>query len=165
MTPPALDPLPLLRMLVEHDVEFVVIGGFALAAHGVVRGTKDVDIVPLPTRDNLERLVRALEELDAEQRELENFRPEEIPLQLDVDALGEGGNWFLTTRFGWLDVMQFVEGVSSYDDLRRRAVDRDLPGVPRAVWFAGRDDLIAMKRAAGRRRDLDDVAELEAARS
>jgi hypothetical protein len=68
------------------------------------------------------------------------------------------------TKHGWLDVMQFVEGIEGYRDLRARAVDRELPGVSRRVWFAGRDDLIAMKRATGRPQDLVDVDRLESGR-
>jgi len=160
--PPVLEPFPLLEALVLHEVEFVVIGGFSLAAHGLVRGTKDVDLVPRPTRDNLERLLSALDSLGAVPREVAEFRPEELPLRLDVDGLAQGGNWFLETRHGWLDVMQFVEGVDGYDALRSRAVQSELPGVSRPVQFAGRDDLIAMKRAAGRPQDILDVESLEA---
>jgi len=161
-TPPILEPIPMLETLVRHQVEFVLIGGFSLAAHGFVRGTKDVDIVPLPSRANFERLMAALDELEAVQRGFEEFRPEEIPVQLGVDGLAEGRSFFLLTKFGWLDVLQFVEGASDYEELRTRTVERDLPGVSRPVWFAGRDDLISMKRAAGRPQDLVDLDRLEA---
>ena len=60
-----LQPLELLRVLREHHVDFLVIGGVAVAAHGYVRATKDVDIVPAPERANLERLLAALRALDA----------------------------------------------------------------------------------------------------
>jgi hypothetical protein len=56
----ALDPVPLLRYLHEHGVEYVVLGGFAVVAHGFIRVTKDLDIVPHPTAQNLERLAETL---------------------------------------------------------------------------------------------------------
>lgn len=61
-----LHALDILRTLIRHEVEFVVIGGYSLAAHGVVRGTKDIDIFPAPRLANLRRLLTALEEMDAE---------------------------------------------------------------------------------------------------
>jgi hypothetical protein len=155
-----LDAPALLRALQQHDVEFVVIGGFSLAAHGLVRGTKDVDIVPNPTRANLERLMAALTALDAEPLELADFRPEELPYPLSVDGLAHGGNWALETRHGRLDVMQYVEAVDSYEQLRRSAVLHPIRG-DGPYPFAGRDDLVAMKRAAGRPQDLIDIADLE----
>lgn len=153
----ALRPLELLRALREHGVDFLVIGGIAVAAHGYVRGTKDVDILPNPSRENLERLLRALDALDAVQ-EAGDLRPEELPLELDLEALAGGGNWFLTTRHGRLDVMQSVEGARSYTDLRDAAVVSD------GIAYVGLDDLIAMKVAAGRDLDLVDVRALEEAR-
>jgi len=57
-----LQPLRLLQVLREHDVEFLVIGGVAVAAHGFVRGTKDVDIIPEPSSANLDQLLVALDD-------------------------------------------------------------------------------------------------------
>ncbi len=153
-----LRPLELMRALAEHDVEFLVIGGVAVAAHGYVRGTKDVDIIPSPSRENLERLLDALDALDAAQ-DAGDLRPEELPVELDLEALAGGGNWFLTTRHGRLDVMQSVEGARSYADLRAAAVVRD------GIAYVGLDDLIAMKQAAGRDLDLVDIRALQEARS
>jgi len=152
-----LRPLELLRVLREHDVDFLVIGGVAVAAHGYVRGTKDVDIIPQPSRANLERLLAALAALDAVQ-DIGDFRPEEMPVQLDLPGLAQGGNWILATRFGRLDVMQVVEGARSYETLREGAVVKD------GITFVGLDDLIAMKHAAGRDLDHVDIRALEEAR-
>lgn len=152
-----LQPLELLRVLREHGVKFLVIGGVAVAAHGYVRGTKDVDIIPEPSRANLERLLAALTALDAAQ-DIGDFRPEEMPGPLDLHGLAQGGNWFLATRFGRLDVMQAVAGARSYEALGERAVVKD------GISFVGLDDLIAMKHAAGRDLDHVDIRALEEAR-
>lgn len=142
--------LDILRTLREHEVEFLVIGSFSLVAHGFVRGTKDVDIVPEPSRKNLERLFTALAALAAEP----------APVALDL----VGGNCALHTKFGQLDVMQDVAGVAGYEALRARAIQEAIPEVGGAVWFAGRDDLIRMKAAAGRPQDIVDIQALEQAR-
>ncbi|CAN5825957.1 hypothetical protein BH18ACT13_BH18ACT13_19030 [soil metagenome] len=154
---PPLQPLELLRVLREHQVDFLVIGGFAVAAHGYLRATKDVDVIPSSNRENLERLAAALAQLDARQ-ELGDFRAEEMPLELDVSGLEQGGNWFLSTRYGRLDVMQAVEGARSYERLREAAIMRG------GIAYVGLDDLIAMKHAAGRDLDHIDIRALEEAR-
>ncbi|MHB1538404.1 MAG: hypothetical protein ACYCUM_13580 [Solirubrobacteraceae bacterium] len=94
----ALDPLPLLRFLSERGVEHVMIGGFAVNAHGFIRVTKDLDTVPAGDRDNLQRLADALRDLDAEMLETDDFRPSELPADpTSVDDLVRGGNFCLTT--------------------------------------------------------------------
>jgi predicted nucleotidyltransferase len=158
-----LQPERLLAALQDADVSFVVVGGFALAAHGYVRGTQDVDIVPDPTQANLERLSGALNMLGAE-IDIGDLAPEEPGIGLDADALAGGGNFRLRTRFGALDVMQDLRGMRSYEHLRHNAVEISLDGVPRPLLFAGYEQLIAMKAAAGRDQDLIDIAELRRAR-
>ncbi len=160
---PPLRALDLLASLTRHGVEFVVIGGYSLAAHGYVRGTKDVDIVPEPGRSNLKRLLAALEDLNAEHLAEGDFEPPELPA-INLENLEQGGNWLLRTRLGRLDVMQYVDGMSSYERLRKGAIAPELPGFAQSPRFAGYEDLIAMKQAAGREEDLRDIAELERSR-
>jgi len=146
----------LLAALARHHVEFVVIGGLALPANGYVRATKDLDIVPSPDPANLDRLAEALDAIDAEV-DLGDLSGE-LGIEPDAQGLRLGGNWVLQTSFGRLDVLQDVAGMRSYDQLRRGAIEDD------GVFFAGYEDLIAMKVAAGRAQDLIDIAELERAR-
>jgi hypothetical protein len=140
-----LDGETLLRTLVEHDVQFVVVGGLAVAAHGYVRATKDVDVVPDPKGANPSRLDETLDRLGAH--------------PLDLGTRTEGGN-ALRTSAGRIDVLQWLAGVEGFQQLRSGALSADVPGVG-AVLFAGYDDLVAMKRAAGRPQDDADLAALE----
>jgi hypothetical protein len=138
-------------------VEFVVIGGMALAPHGFVRGTKDLDVVPDPAPDNLARLAAALRDLEAT-IDLGDIAADELGIEPDADGLGFGGNWIFATRLGRLDVLQEVAGLRSYAQLRAGAVEIS------GVLYAGYDELIGMKTAAGRPEDLRDIGALEAAR-
>lgn len=152
-----LNPRALLDGLGRHRVAFVVIGGFSLAAHGVVRATKDLDIVPEPSVANRKRLAAALAEFDA-RVDLGDMGAEELGIAPDKEGLAAGGNWVLRTTHGRLDVMQEVPGVRSWDQLRAGAVERG------GVLYAGYEQLVSMKSAAGREQDLIDIAALRAAR-
>lgn len=158
-----LDPEELLSTLQRYGVEFVVIGGFSLAAHGVVRGTKDVDVVPNPDWANLDRLAAALLDMQAE-IDVGDLDSDELGVALDVDGLASGGNFCLLTSHGQLDVMQDLSGMSGYRELREGATEVSMPGVPAPLQFAGYESLLAMKSAAGRDQDLIDIAELQRAR-
>lgn len=153
-----LHPAELLGTLGGHGVEFVIIGGFALAPHGYVRATKDIDIVPAPARENLARLAVALRDLNA-RVDPGDIDPDELGIRPDEEGLVAGGNWVLQTRFGRLDVMQDVAGLRDYRQLRDGAVEVG------GVLYAGYEELVSMKTAAGREEDLRDIGALEAARS
>lgn len=157
MTPSTLDGSKLLAALVGGGVEFIVVGGFAVGAHGHVRATNDVDIVPSPVDENLGRLDSVLRELHAELLGAGEFDPVEAP-KLSAATLAEGGNWVLATRYGRLDILQFVEPDLGYESLLPGAISDEIFGVP--VRFCGFDDLIAMKRAAGRPQDELDIERL-----
>lgn len=162
--PAALDPVPLLRHLSEHQVKHIIVGGFAVIAHGHVRPSKDLDIVPEPTSENLERLIAALIDINANDAEVSDFDPSEIPMSvMRIEDLEQGGNFRLTTDLGDLNILQWAGGIESddlYDELESQAVSGEVEGV--AVRVCGLHHLRAMKRAAGRPQDLEDINRLSA---
>lgn len=157
-----LDPTGLVQRLHLAGVDHVVIGGFAVIAHGVVRVTKDLDVCPDSARENLERLAGCLRALGAEQLDTGDFTSEELPFDpTDAGDLAEGGNFRLRTDLGILDVMQWIPGIDAdpaYPVLVADAVAADVAGV--AVRIAALAHLRDMKRAAGRPQDLQDLADL-----
>jgi hypothetical protein len=161
--PDALDPSRLLRLLHEYGVEHIIIGGFAVTAHGFTRTTKDLDIVPRATGENLARLAEALRDLDAAVLDTGDFKPEEMPADpTSPDDLAMGGNFCLHTRLGRLDVMQWISGVESddlYAEFDGEALESSVDGIP--VRVCGLEHLRAMKRAAGRPQDLEDLRRLD----
>ncbi len=157
MIEPELDGRSLLAALVASEVEFVVIGGLAVGAHGFPRATKDIDIVPSPEPSNLQRLATLLDELRYEIIGVEEFDPDEV-VRPDLEGLLGGGSWVLRTRFGRLDILQHVEPELEYAALRADSFEDVVFG--QAVRFCGYEHLIAMKEAAGRDQDLVDLARL-----
>jgi len=153
---PAFDEL--LRRLTAAEVDFVVVGGLALNAWGVVRGTKDVDIVVASEPDNLTRVAKVAVAVGGHAQKGEALLGSPISI---AAALAEGEQVAIETNLGRLDVVQGLDGVPSYAELRSRAAEAEILGVTVAVCSI--DDLKAMKRAAGRTRDLADLEDLEAA--
>lgn len=156
MTEPAFDEL--LRRLVVADAKFVVVGGLAVGAWGVVRGTKDIDIVAAPEPENLRRIadVAVLAGGHVHQGEALLGTPISI-----ASALTSGEQVAIETDLGRLDVVQGLDGIPTYDELQSRATEAEILGITVAVCSI--DDLRAMKRAAGRTRDLADLEDLDAA--
>ncbi|MFI4989847.1 MAG: hypothetical protein ACHQHO_02885 [Solirubrobacterales bacterium] len=156
MSAPSFDQL--LARLVEANVRFVVIGGLALGSWGVVRGTKDCDIVPDPAPENLKTLSRLVVELGGHVQMGESL----LGSERSIAALLHGGERALiATRLGDLDVVQGLDGVPPYAELRAGAIDVEMVGVTIAICAL--EHLRAMKRAAGRPRDLVDLDDLDAA--
>jgi hypothetical protein len=157
--PEALDPLPLLRFLHERGVEHIIIGGVAVNAHGFIRPSKDLDIVPNPSAENLSRLAAALRELNARNADAGDFDDGEFPFDpTSVEDLRQGGNFRLVTDHGELDVMQWIAGIDvddPYSELAAHAIEGRPDDIP--IRVCGLAHLRAMKQAAGRPRDLDDL--------
>jgi predicted nucleotidyltransferase len=150
------DPRQILIALAEHGVEFVVVGGVAVQAHGHGRSTRDLDVIPRPDLVNLSRLGEALASLGA--RLLRAERPIDVT---DPQLLKRGALVPLITEYGRLDLLNVAQtqgAPRSYDDLRARAFEAQIDG--HRVAVAGLDDLIRMKRAAGRDLDLADIGAL-----
>jgi hypothetical protein len=147
----------LLEALSEFEVRFVVAGGVAVGAHGYVRGTEDLDLVPDPDPENLARLTAALEKLDSTLPTVGDrpFNPE-----TDAGVIRRGGNVTAMTRFGGLDIVQRARGVPSFTQLNEDAIDSDLLGVPVRVCSLSR--LREMKEAQNREQDRADLANLPA---
>jgi predicted nucleotidyltransferase len=156
LSEPAFDEL--LRRLATAQVEFVVVGGLAVNAWGVVRGTKDVDIVVAPEPENLKRVAEVAVAAGGHVHREETLLG--TPFSIAA-AIAEGEQVAIETDLGRLDVVQGLEGVPTYAELRPGAGEAEILGV--TVLVCSVDDLKAMKRAAGRTRDLADLEDLEAA--
>jgi predicted nucleotidyltransferase len=156
LSAPSFDQL--LARLVQANVRFVVIGGLALGSWGVVRGTKDCDIVPDPAPENLETLSRLAVELGGHVQLGESLLGSERSI---AALLRSGERALIATRLGDLDVVQDLDGVLPYAELRASAIDVEMAGVTIAICAL--EHLRAMKRAAGRPRDLVDLDDLDAA--
>ena len=154
----AFDPVGLLRVLDEHNVAHVVIGGIAAATHGSPSVTGDLDICYQRTPENLEALAAALRELDARLR----GAPDDVGFLLDGPTLAAGDHFTFTTRLGDFDCMATPAGIAGYDELIPNAVIFDVDGL--SAPFASIEDLIRMKRAAGRAKDRVEVEILGALR-
>jgi predicted nucleotidyltransferase len=145
----------LLELLHEKKVRFIVIGGVAVAAHGYVRGTEDLDLVPDPDPENLTRLSEVLADLRST---LPTVKGRRFDSATDGGVIRRGGNVTADTDFGGLDVVQRARGVPSYTQLAEDAVESDLLGIPVRVCSLAR--LREMKEAQGRTEDKADLENL-----
>lgn len=157
-----LDIQGLFEQLAQAGVDYIVIGGVAVGFHGYVRATKDLDVVPDPDRQNLERLVELLRSLDAELDGAGDFDAAELPDPLSVEALAMGGNWVLQTSLGRFDIMQWLGDAPLWEMLSPSAIEVQIGGVP--IKVVAYDDLVELKRLAARPSDLEDLESLRQAR-
>jgi hypothetical protein len=148
----------LLRALTEGDVDFVVIGGIAAVAHGSLQITQDLDIAYAGDDANLEHLGAVLLQLGATLAGV----TDDVPFVPDGRTLRHARVLTLNTRDGPLDILAEPDGSGGYSRLRANAITATVGGID--VRIAGLDDLIAMKKAAGRPKDQIYIEELEAIR-
>lgn len=152
------DPIRILSTLLEHRVRFVVIGGIAAAAHGSPSVTQDLDICYDRASENLERLAAALIALNARLRDVDD----NFTFRLDASTLQAGDHFTFSTDAGDLDCFGTPAGADGHNDLAANAIALDLDGI--TVAAASIDDLIRMKRAAGRPKDRVELEILGALR-
>ena len=148
----------LLGALSDGGVAFVVIGGVAATIHGSARLTQDVDVCYERSEANLARIVKALAPFKPYLR----GAPAGLPFEWSVVTLRAGLNFTLTTKVGDVDLFGEVAGGGRYEDLIANTISVTLFG--QTTQCLNLDWLIRTKRAAGRARDLEAIAELEALR-
>jgi len=148
----------LLKRLLTSNVEFILVGGLAANVHGSARATFDVDVVYRRTAANLERIVQALTAVQPYLR----GAPPGLPFVFDAATLTRGLNFTLTTSVGDIDLLGEITGGGNYEALLSQSDTIEIFGAAcRCVTLSS---LIRLKRAAGRPKDLEAIAELEALR-
>jgi hypothetical protein len=152
------DFLGTLRTLSEHGVRFILIGGLGARLHGSTTVTNDVDICYARDDANLERLASALRALHARLGGV----ADDVPFILNAKSLHEGDRFTFVTDTGSLDILGTPTGTTGFDQLQAGSDGVDLGGF--TIQVASLDDLIRMKRASGRPKDLIEVEVLGALR-
>ena len=148
----------LLQRLREAGVDFVLVGGLAVNAWGYLRATRDVDLVPDPSPENLGRLDELLVALGGKVEVGESL----LESSAIRTFLRTGDRTLVLTDLGRIDVLQGLPQVPSFAALDERASEVDIDGL--VVKVCSLDDLLQMKRASDRPRDRDDLEALEAGR-
>jgi len=147
-----------LRVLAEGRVEFILVGGVAATIHGSARLTKDIDLVYSRSAENVARLVEALRPYEPYLRGV----PRGLPFVWDARTVHAGLNFTLTTTLGDVDLLGEIVGGGRYEDLLPHTLHVRVFGIE--CLCVDLETLIRVKRAAGRPRDLEAIAELEALR-
>ena len=153
----AFDPVRAVRVLEKNNVRYILIGGLAARLWGSPTVTNDLDLCYARDRRNLAALAEALKNLKARLRGV----PEKVPFLLDPKTLEAGDHFTFETRAGNLDILGFPAGSGGFDSLARTAQEMEIAKGLK-VHVADVRDLIKMKRAAGRPKDLIEVEILSA---
>jgi predicted nucleotidyltransferase len=145
----------LLRLLTENEVEFIIVGGAAATAHGSARLTFDLDVVYKRSNENIARIVNVLKPIQPYLR----GAPPGLPFDWSVETIEKGLNFTLTTTLGAIDLLGEIVGGGGYEELLRETIKVEIAGVE--CLCLGLERLIEVKRAAGRPKDLEVIAELQ----
>ena len=161
--PQRFDPERILETLDRHQVDYVMVGGFASQLHGARRQTYDIDFVPAATEANDDRLASALRELGARLRVagLTDEEARQLPVTIDAATLRAFGSTTWTTDAGPLDVLRELPvtgGRRTFDELVQRCTDVSVDGI--VIHLASLDDIIDSKTHADRPKDREALAEL-----
>jgi hypothetical protein len=145
------DFLEFARELNNHKVEYMIVGAYAMAAHGYSRATGDIDFYVRPNKINAKNLYNALKNFGAYLHEtsMEDFSKDNFVLQIGVAPLR-------------IDILTSISGVS-FDEAYSQRIEREVEGL--ALSFLSREFLIINKKATGREKDLHDAKELEELRN
>ena len=148
----------LLHRLIQGEVEFVIVGGFAAVAHGVSLPTQDIDVCCQFTLENLLKLQEAIADLHPVHRMV----PSRPPLQLTVETCAGLRNLYLDTDWGQLDCLGEILGLGPYEEVAAHSISVQLArGRCRILTI---DALIRAKDAMGRQRDREAALQLRAIR-
>jgi hypothetical protein len=145
----------LITNLSDAGVEFIIVGGVAGTIHGAARATADLDVVYRRTPENMARLVRAIAALSPYPR----GAPPGLPFTFDERTMKFGVNFTLKTSLGLIDLLGEITGGGAYDALIPFTATGDVHS--RSCRYLQLEKLIAVKRAAGRPKDFEAIAELE----
>jgi hypothetical protein len=149
------DAVGFVKLLTANNVQFIVIGGQAMRAHGSAHVTEDIDVCYQRTPPNLAALVAALTPLHPYLRGV----PPGLPFRFDMPTLAAGLNFTLTTDCGDVDLLGEVSGIGGYDQVLR--LSDEVKMFDSTVRILSLDGLIAAKKAAGRGKDRLHLLELE----
>ena len=144
----------LIRRLIEAQVEFVLVGGFAAVSHGVLRSTRDVDICCRFSEANLMRIQKAFADLNPA-----HFPRTDLPLQLTPELCAQLKNLYLKTDLGRVDCLGEVLGIGDFDEVAKHSIELELPAGECRVMDI--DALIRAKEAMNRDHDRITVKELK----
>jgi hypothetical protein len=145
----------LIERLADGGIEFIIVGGVAGTVHGSGRSTSDLDVVYRRSPENMARVVRMLGPLSPYPR----GAPPGLPFTFDDRTMGMGVNFTLNTSLGWIDLLGEITGGGAYEALLPFTEEGEVHG--RTCRYLNLDKLIAVKRAAGRPKDFEAIAELE----
>jgi len=150
------DFVNLLGRLVNHGVDFVIVGGFAGIVHGCSYVTQDIDICCDFSPANLLALLRAIADLDPVHR----MTPQRKKLDLTEETCTQFKNLYLDTQEGQLDCLSFIDGLGDFRQAKQESELIELEDTKMHVLSL--DALVRTKKAMNRPRDKEAIAQLEA---